>query len=275
MNIHSSRLVSIVVLVSFLVLSAAGSALAIPLMLNNVPTTDITPHNTLVLMTSYYGYKYKTPQAFPTKSMVYSAEYGYKKLELGFDYTADRLFVDNGGYPGKMAWNAKFRILTEGSDPVSLAVGAYYIGAKSYNNQYYGASPYFVFCKQIGQARIHAGYQTNLLGVKETDTDNKKSRGIIVGIDGVIVKHEKRPLSMYVDYTGGPLATMGVGFFQPFNAKWSWNYSYYKPVKSELPISKTELAPQHWFGVAYTIPLDKPAEEPKSEEKPAEKTEKK
>ncbi|HNY11421.1 MAG TPA: hypothetical protein PKK26_07530, partial [Candidatus Wallbacteria bacterium] len=132
-----------------------SKAAAVPLMLNNVPTTDVTAHNDLSLMLSYYGYDYKTPQTTPTSSFVYSMEYGFNKCELGFDYTMKKEFVDIGGYPGPMAWNFKWRIMTEGSDPVSLAVGTFYAGAKSYNNQYYGASPYFVFSKQFQNARLH------------------------------------------------------------------------------------------------------------------------
>ncbi len=248
----------ILIFVTAILLSASillSTASAIPLMLNNVPTTDITAHKNMVLMLNYYGYNYKTPQTVPTNSFLYSMEYGYNKCELGFDYTMKKSFTDAGGYPGPMAWNFKWKIMSEGSDPVSLAVGAFYAGAKSYNNQYYGASPYFVFSKQLKDVRLHLGYQTNLLGVKETDTDNKKSRGVIVGLDGVIIKSEKNPVTLMLDYTGGPLATYGIGIFQPINSKWSWSYSFYKPVKNELPISKTEVAKQHWIGINYTMQI--------------------
>ncbi|HPG59389.1 MAG TPA: hypothetical protein PKW98_16330, partial [Candidatus Wallbacteria bacterium] len=57
-------------------------AYAIPTVFNNVPSTDITGDNTLVLMLNYYKYANKTPQAADMASMMYGVEYGYKKLEL-------------------------------------------------------------------------------------------------------------------------------------------------------------------------------------------------
>jgi len=248
------KLLKCALLASLINLAAAGCAMAVPSMLNNVPTTDIVDDGNFLLMLNYFGYDYNEPQDLPTSSPVYSLQYGFKKCELGFDYVSKSDFVDNGLYPGKMAWNFKWRILTEGSDPVSLAVGAFYLGTKSYNNQYYGSSPYFVFSKQIKDARLHLGYQTNLLGAREVDDDNKKSRGVIVGLDGVIYDHPKNPVTLYLDYTGGPLATYGFGLYQPINPSWSWTYSFFKPAMKTLPVSGGELPDQHWFGVCYTIP---------------------
>lgn len=255
MKIQLNKLFFCVVIIASAVCSFACTVHAVPLMLNNVPTTDVTASDTLVLMLNYYGYRYKDAQAFPTQSMIYSLEYGYKKMELGFDYTADKGFIENGGYPGPMAWNFKYRILTEGSDPVSLAAGAFYLGSRAYNDQYYGTSPYLVMSRQFNDVRLHLGWQTNLLGVRTADEDNRKSSGILIGVDGTAIKHAKRPVSMFIDYVGGPLATFGIGVYQPLNTKWSWAYSFYRPVKRELPLSGAELADQHWFGISYSIPL--------------------
>lgn len=238
-----------------IVFSTPGPAAAIPLMLNNVPTTDITETDTLILMLNNYSFDYKQGPGFSTCSPVCSLQYGYKKCEFGFDHTVKNDFVDNGCYPGKTAWNFKWRILTEGSDPVSLAAGSLYLGAKSYNNQYYGTSPYFVFSKQFRRARLHLGYQTNLLGTKEADDDNKKSRGVIVGLDGVIYDHPNRPATLMIDYTGGPLATWGFGLYQQMGPKWAWTYSFYVPASRTLPLSGDELPRQQWIGVNYFIRL--------------------
>ena len=252
----SFRPITIVFAALIFVLSSTGTSYAIPTIFCNVPSTDITADNTLVLMYNFYKYAYKTPQAVDTKTSMYSIEYGHKKLELGLDYIGSRSFVDGGNYPGRTNFNFKWRILTQGSDEVSMAVGAMFVGAKKYpGDQYYFPSPYIVFSKAFKDVRLHLGYQFNILGFKQADLDNKKSSGLIAAIDGVVWKHPKHPVTMMVDYVGGPLATVGIGVSQPLSPRVSWFYCHYKPLKNPLPLSQAEFPKQHWIGVTYSIPL--------------------
>ncbi len=251
-----NRSMGIVTLTAAVLFLLTVNVYAIPTVFNNVPSTDVTGNNTLVLMFNYYKYAYKTQQAADTASMMYGVEYGYKKLELGGDFIASRSFVDNGNYPGRSNFNFKWRILTQGSDEISMAVGAMYLGSEKYTGgQYYYPSPYVVFSKAFKSVRLHLGYQNNILGFKRADLDNKNSRGLIAAIDGVVWKHPVRPVSLMLDYAGGPLATYGVGISQPLNSRVSWFYCFYKPVHDPMPLSQTESPKQHWLGLTYSMPL--------------------
>ncbi|HNY11911.1 MAG TPA: hypothetical protein PKK26_10010, partial [Candidatus Wallbacteria bacterium] len=261
LSLHVAKSLSCRALIIFsaallLVLFSLRVSYAIPTIFCNVPSTDITANDTLVMMLNYYNYAYKTPQAADTRTMLYSLEYGYKKLEAGADFLGSGSFVDGGNYPGRVNWNFKWRILTEGSDEVSMAVGAMFIGAKKYpGDQYYFPSPYVVFSKAFKNARLHLGYQSNILGFKRADLDNKKSGGLIAAIDGVVYKHPKHPVTMMIDYAGGPLATVGIGVSQPLSPRVSWFYCFYKPLNNPLPVSQAEFPKQHWLGVTYSMPL--------------------
>jgi len=239
-----------------LVLSSVQASYAIPTIFCNVPSTDTTASGTLVMMMNYYNYAYKTPQTADTKTIITSLEYGFKKLEIGADFIGSGSFVDGGNYPGRTDWNFKWRVMTQGSDEISMAVGAMFLGAKKYpGDQYYFPSPYIVFSKAFKDVRLHLGYQNNILGFKQADLDNKKSRGLIAAIDGVIWKHPRHPVTMMVDYAGGPLATWGIGFSQPLSPKISWFYCFYKPLNNPIPLSQAEFPKQHWIGVTYSMPL--------------------
>lgn len=238
------------------VLFSVQVSYALPTIFCNVPSTDTTADGTLVMMLNYYKYAYKTPQAVDTQTMITSLEYGFKKLEIGADFVGSGSFVDGGNYPGRTDWNFKWRILTQGTDEISMAVGAMFLGAKKYaGGQYYFPSPYIVFSKAFKDVRLHLGYQDNILGFKQADTDNKRSRGLIAAVDGVVWKHPRHPVTMMVDYTGGPLSSVGIGISQPLSPKISWFYCFYKPLNNPLPLSQAEFPKQHWIGVTYSMPL--------------------
>lgn len=236
-------------------MAVTASVSAMPSMLHNVPTTDTIAHDNFSLLISYYKYNSTTtpPAGVSDKSTVFGLEYGYKKLELGVDFIGSKSFTDNGYYAGRTAGNFKWRIMTEGSDEISLAVGSYYIGAKSYNNQYYKPSPYIVASKTFKDIRLHLGYQGNIFGYKEVGPENRKNNGVVAGLDAVIYKHPKNPITLMLDYVGGPQATYGIGFYQPINQKITWFYSYYSPKDKKLYDGVTPLDKQHFIGITYAF----------------------
>lgn len=250
------KLIKLFFLIIVFNLALTTSVFAMPSMLHNVPTTDTVAHDNFSLLISYYKYD----DANKSCSGVYGIEYGYKKLELGIDLVGGSSFTSNGYYAGRTTGNIKWRIMTEGSDEISLAVGSYYIGAKKYNDQYYKPSPYIVASKTFKDIRLHLGYQDNMFGAKEITYDKdvnqndvyRRSKGIIAGIDAVIYKHPKNPITLMLDYTGGVNATYGIGFYQPINAKTSWFYSHYSPKDKKFP-NGVQQDKQHFIGITYNF----------------------
>ncbi len=239
----------IFIMVFFLLLFAgAENAFSIPL-------PDLTPHKCISFSLDYYSYGFDNPPPIATSAPDWGIEYGYKKVEFGVEYIPKTQFVESGFYPGKTAWNVKWRILTDGSDPVSLIAGSLYLGSKKYTNQYYGPSPYMIFSKSYKGLRFHLGYQDNLLGSVYADTDNKKSRGMVGGVDGTLFKHPKHPVFFIVDFAKGPMATHGITLSQPINRYLTWVCSMYTPFEKRLPVSGDELPVQKRFGLYYTVPI--------------------
>lgn len=240
-----------------MVLFLSGNCYALTTMLNSIPTADIVAHKTFSLLGSYYKFNYMNSYTFDTASPIYGLEYGFNKFELGLDYIQSDSFTRNGLYNGRYAGNFKWRILTQGTDAVSLAVGVMSLGSKNYspagNWQYYKPAPYFIFTKAYTDCRLHLGYQMNGFGFAKAD--GKNSNSILAGIDGTIYKHPKHPITLMVDYIGGPMALYGIGFYQPINPKLTWAYSFYKPQK-HFANDGTEYAPkQHFISLTYTFQL--------------------
>ena len=92
---------------------------------------------------------------------------------------------------------------------------------------------------------------TQSFGFKRLDTDRKHNNGLLFGLDTVIIKDAKRPVTFLADYFGGPAATVGVGLTQNFTPKLNWAVSYYLPTKSKLPVSQTQLPKQLWVALTY------------------------
>jgi hypothetical protein len=247
-------------------LCCAMAGWAIPTVLNYVPTVDTAADRTLILQISNDSFDFKRfnpvtnpkPVGFKESSMIYAFEVGFRKAEFGVDIFGDKDFCNtrSGNYAGPTAWNVKYRLMTEKPDAFSLAIGAFNLGTTRYSGtDYYEPSPYIVAAKNFTGFRLHLGYQANLLGYRRLDTDRKKNNGLLAGLDAVIIKHKKRPVSLYLDYFGGPAATYGVGLGQNLNPRVGWLLSTYHPIKSRLPVSKWELPKQYWFAVNYSIPF--------------------
>lgn|GEM_PF-2915536 len=252
-------------IVGFIVLFFLSvSAWALPTIINSCPSVDLVPENNLMFQLSYYNFNFTddASKAAVKKSgsPIYALEYGFKKGEIGVDIIGEKSFVntDSGLYAGPVAFNFKYRLLTQGTkgDKFSFVVGAFNLGAKKYQNMdYYVPSPYFMACKAYKDFRIHAGYQWNILGFERLDTDRKKNNDLILGFDSVIIKDKNHPVSLLVDYFGGPGKTIGVGFWHTVSKTVSWGISTYHPLESKLPVSKFQLPKQYWVGVSYYLPL--------------------
>ncbi|MFZ2957652.1 MAG: hypothetical protein WA705_12240 [Candidatus Ozemobacteraceae bacterium] len=242
----------------------SASAWALPTILNYCPSVDLIPEHNLMLQLSYYNYHFTDDASKAAikknSSLIYSVGYGFKKSEIGVDIVGEKSFVntDSGLYAGPVAFNFKYRLLTQGNkgDKFSLVVGAFNLGTQKYSNtDYYVPSPYFMVCKDFKDFRLHAGYQWNFLGVERLDTDRKKNNDLMLGFDAVIIKDKNHPVSLLVDYFGGPGKTLGVGLWHTLSKTISWGVSTYHPLNSELPISKFQLPKQYWVGVSYYLPL--------------------
>ncbi len=253
-------------LVLFLLILASGPGWAIPTALNYVPTVDTATDRTLVLQISNYSFDFKRfdpitnpkPQGFKERSPIFALEVGFKKAEIGIDVIGDKDFSNprSGNFAGPTSWNFKYRLMTEKPDAFSLAMGAFNLGTTKYSGfDFYEPSPYLVAAKSFHDFRIHLGYQFNILGYRRLDTDRKRNDGLLLGFDTVIIKSKKRPVSLFLDYFGGPAATFGAGIGQNINSRIGWLFSSYHPVKSRLPVSKWELPKQYWFAVSYYIPF--------------------
>lgn len=253
-----------IILICLLILSA-NSVSALPTILNYIPSTDLVPTGNMIMQLSYYGFNYtddasralvRTPG-----SMIYSLGYGWKKAELGFDLIGRQSFstTESGLYAGPTSFNFKYRVCTQGtdSDTFSLAVGAFNIGTHDYGDTfgYYRPSPYLVLSHAFKDFRLHAGYQWNLLGYEWLDNDKKSNDDVVAGFDAVIIKHRKRPVSLLIDYTGGPGKMLAYGVSQTLSPEWAWGISYYVPIDDHLPVSGTELPRQVWFGVTRYFQL--------------------
>lgn len=254
----------VMVLVFLIVVSAPGWT--IPTALNYLPTVDTAPDRNLVLQLSNYSFDFKRfdpvanpkPRGFKENSMIYSLQVGFKKAELGVDIIGDKDFSNtrSGNFAGPTAWNLKFRLMTEKPDPFSLAIGTYNLGATKYSGcDFYEPSPYIVAAKNFPGFRIHLGYQSNILGYRRLDSDRKRNDGILAGFDAVIIKHKKRPVSLFLDYFGGPAATFGAGLGQNITPRLGWFLSTFHPVKNRLTVSKWELPKQCWFAISYFMPF--------------------
>jgi len=259
---HSRRFAG--VLIMLLILSA-NAVSALPTILNYVPSTDVIPEGNLLLQLSYYGFDFnddasralvRTPG-----SMLYSLGYGWKKAEIGLDVIGRQSFstTESGLYAGPTSFNFKYRICTQGTghDRFSLVVGAFNIGTRDYGDTfgYYRPSPYLMLSHAFKNFRLHAGYQWNILGYHWLDTDRKSNNDLIAGFDAVIIKNKKRPVTLLIDYTGGPAKMVAYGLSQPINSEWSWGVSYYVPIDDHLPVSGTELPKQIWVGISRYFPL--------------------
>lgn len=240
-----------------------GPALAVPTLINYAPTVDTIAKDTLMLQLSYYKFNFKDDASKAAikedGSWIYSLGYGFKKAEIGVDVIGDKSFtnMDSALYAGPTAWNVKYRLLTQGQghDTFSLAIGAYNLGVKEYTQDFYGPAPYIMAAKSFDGFRLHLGYQFNILGYKRLDTDRKRNNDFLAGFDAVIIKHKTNPVSVYIDYTGGPGKMIGVGVGQTLGSKWAWALSTYHPIKSRLPTSGFELPKQWWFGLSHYIPF--------------------
>ena len=152
-----------------------------------------------------------------------------------------------------------------------MAIGNMYAGGKTLDifdvdetsSVAYKDSPYIVFSHAFKDLRLTLGYQKNLAFYSKivdcsedlSIVDAHNNDGIIAGIDGVIIKSEKHPVTLMLDYYGGYQATLAAGFYQPITKEISWGYSYYKVMRDQLPNSGAELPSQHWLSVSYTFPL--------------------
>ena len=252
------------VLICLLVLSV-NAVSALPTILNCVPSTDLVPTGNLILQSSYYGFNFTDDASraliSAPGSMIYSLGYGWKKAELGVDGVGRQSFstTESGLYAGPTAFNFKYRVLTQGtgSDKVSLAVGAFNIGTHDYGDAfgYYRPSPYLVFSHAFKEFRIHLGYQWNILGYHWLDTDKKSNNDMIAGFDAVIIRHKKRPVSLLIDYAGGPGKMVSYGIAQTLSSEWAWGFSYFVPIDDHLPISGMELPKQYWVGITRYFQL--------------------
>lgn len=251
------------VMIMSVLVAFSPAAWGLPTILNYCPTVDLIPENNILFQASYYKFQFTDDAAKAAikkdGSMIYSLGYGFKKAEVGVDVIGEKSFsnMDSALYAGPVAWNVKYRLLTQGTgtDKFSLVLGAFNLGTKSYNSDYYGASPYIMAAKAFKDFRLHLGYQVNILGYKRLDTDRKTNNDILAGFDAVIIKHKTRPLSLMVDYTGGPGKMIGVGLWQTLSPNWAVGISTYHPLDDELPVSKFELPKQVWVGVTYYLPL--------------------
>jgi len=253
------RAIITVIFALLLYLPLSPAAWAIPSMLNSIPTTDVTGHRTLILMENYYKYNYKETDIPCDSSLIHGLQFGYRNVEFGVDFVGKRDFEDLGMYPS--SWNAKWRIFSEtASAPFSLAVGTFYLGAKrvpGLEDDAYKPSPYLVAAKTLGNWRLTLGYQKSLFGFSRVDTHpitgfaERRNDGLLAGLDGVIIRHAKNPVTLMLDYYGGPLATWGFGLSQPFMETFNWSFCWYQPVKDKLPDSGAESPTQVWFGISY------------------------
>ncbi|MBP7635899.1 hypothetical protein KBA41_17175 [Candidatus Ozemobacteraceae bacterium] len=257
------RCLAVVLIGLFMLPCHAVSAL--PTLLNSIPSTDLIPADNLMLQMSYYGFNFtddatraliRTPG-----SMIYSIGYGMRKVEFGADVVSRQSFSDttSGLYAGPTSFNFKYRICTQGTgnDTFSLVAGAFNIGTHDYGDAfgYYRPSPYLMLSHAFKEFRLHLGYQWNLFGFHWVDADRKGNDDVLAGFDAVIIKHRKRPVSLLIDYAGGPLNMVAYGIFQTLNPEWSWGISYYVPVNDHLPVSNAELPRQFWVGITRYFPL--------------------
>jgi hypothetical protein len=248
-------------LIVFAFMALTASAFALPTMLNSIPTTDIVPNGTGMLIEGFYTYDYKNTAVASSSSMVHCLEFGYRNVEFGYDGVADKDFEDGGLYPS--SFNFKWRLFNQDEkNPVALAVGAFFLGAKSVpglEGIAYEPSPYFVLGRTVKGVRYSLGYQTALFGYKRVDADPvtgdfvSRNNGVILGVDGTIVKSKKHPLKLWLDYYGGPAANYGIGLHQPINDKFAWTCSYYIPTRDTLPVSGDESPKQLWAEITYSF----------------------
>lgn len=257
---RSGPLLALVVLI----LAAGPHCFGMPTVLNYCPSVDLIPNRTVMLQASGFLYDFRRfdpvtnprPPKFDDASMIYSLGFGFRKAEMGVDFVADRSFSnpDSGLWAGPIAWNFKYRFLTQGSDSISLAAGVCNLGATRYSGQdYYSPSPYLVAAKSFDGFRLHLGYQMNLLGYRRIDSDRQKNDGLLAGFDTVIIKDKVRPVSLLVDYFGGPAKTLGLGVYQLVSPQWLWGFSYFHPIQGELSASKAEMADQYQLWVGHFI----------------------
>lgn len=261
------RFLPIAVVFGFFALTLPGWTL--PTVLNYVPTVDTIASRTLLLQISNYRFDFQRfdavtnpkPVGFKSSSMIYSLEVGFTKAELGVDFIGDKDFSNtrSGNFAGPTAWNFKYRLMTENPDAFSLAVGVFNLGATHYSNtDYYTPSPYFVVGKSFPGFRLHLGYQLNILGYRRLDvtaTSSRRNDGIMAGFDAVIIKHPRRPVTLFVDYFGGPASAIGVGLGQNLTPRFGWLLSTYHPTHGQLRDTKWELPKQYWVGLNYLMPF--------------------
>ncbi|MBF0548037.1 MAG: hypothetical protein HQM08_26605 [Candidatus Riflebacteria bacterium] len=248
-------------------LSTQVTLFAMPSMLNYVPNCDTVPNKNLQVTFANYMYDFKGPfqnaGVTTNNSFWYGLEVGLKKAELGIDYLSNAAFVDQRSalYAGPVCYNFKYRLLTEGKDSFSLAIGAYNLGATKYNGlpfEFYYPSPYIIGTKTVRNMRFHLGYQIAILGYKNLDYDKKKNDGAMAGFDTVIIKSKNHPLTLMVDYFSGPMSCVNVGLLQPINSRLSWNLCSFHPLKQHLePVqsSSVEFPIQYFLGLNYLIPF--------------------
>ncbi|OQA11091.1 MAG: hypothetical protein BWY66_00069 [bacterium ADurb.Bin374] len=262
LRFHPMRLAA--ALIGLLMLSSTAVS-ALPSLLNSIPSTDLIPTDNLMLQMSYYAYTFTEDASrnavHTPDSMIYSLGYGLNKVEFGVDVVGRQSFstTESGLYAGPTSFNFKYRILTQGTgdDKLSLAVGAFNIGANDYGDDvgYYKTSPYLVLSREFKDVRLHLGYQWKLFGYSWADDDKKPNDDVIAGLDAVIIKHEKRPVCLLIDYAGGPSKMLAYGISQNLTPEWNWGFSYYVPIDDHLPVSKAELPRQYWIGVTRYFPL--------------------
>jgi len=243
-------------------LLVASTGFAFPTILNYVPIVDTVAKKTLFIQIGDFNFHFKNapPAPFVSHSLVYSLTYGFGKAEVGVDLIGDHHFAntDSGLYAGPTAFNAKYRLMTEGTgrDRFSVALGIMNLGVTRYDNQWndwYVPSPYFVFAKKVGNFRLHLGYQWSLNGYQNLDTDKARNDGLMGGADVVLIKSKTNPVTLLLDCYGGRAGCFGVGLTQPFGKGWSWAFSYYIPLRDHLQVSGGELPRQHYIGIGYNL----------------------
>lgn len=253
-------------LLFLLVAVVAQQAQALPTLLNYVPAVDLVPERTVVVQLQHYAFHFREAATRATvketSSLLYVLEVGLARAEIGFDVVADKGFsnTDSGLYAGPVAVNAKYRLLNQGQgrDRFSLAVGCYNLCATRYDLNgadvgYYAPSPYLVAARSFPGFRLHLGYQWNILGYRRLDSDRRRNNDVIAGFDAVIVRHKTRPLSLLVDYAGGPARMVAFGLGQTLGPNWAVGVSVYQPIDGHLPASGLELPRQTWVGVSHFL----------------------
>ncbi|MBF0547644.1 MAG: hypothetical protein HQM08_24605 [Candidatus Riflebacteria bacterium] len=250
----------------FWIFSSLNPTYAMPSMVNYIPNCDTVAYQNFFLTTGILKYSYSGPlkdaHVATDNSTWYGLQLGLKKAEIGVDYLSNKAFVDERSalYPGPVCYNFKYRLLTEGKDPISLAIGSYNLGAPKLNDlpfDCYYPSPYIVGTKTIRSVRFHLGYQTALVGYKNVDYDKKKNDGVIAGFDTVILKSKNHALTLLAEYLSGPMSSINVGLQQSISARWSWSFCSFHPLTQHLePVqgSPVEFPRQYYFGVGYQFP---------------------